>query len=669
MTEQEFNQTYRVETRPFSTGGYADIYKGIHRRLNMEVIFKMLRHDGDQEQMLHEVEVLKRVAHQCLPRVLDAIALNNAFYSVIEYIPGRTLAQEIETNGPVSFPILMRWSRDLCEALNVLHTATDAYGNLSPVIHADIKPDNIIIRAQTGRPVLIDFNISATSDNARLQGLSPSFSPPELIQAFQNIRAGFAPGWAPDQRTDLYSLGTVLYFAACGRLYSYEHPDFNPLRARGISPAYIQWLKYLLHPNHGARYPSAARALQALNRVTDIDAQVLRIQNSRSRRTVLLSIILCLGLACAGLGAWMVITQRSQSVAEITENWQRDISKGDFEAASEEADRLGHREPSSLNTKRIQAETEFAQGNYGKSAQILNDGVFRNGSMEKEPQYRDALKMLADSYERIGQTMQARDVYEELDSCDLLNAADCRDYAALLTESGQYDQANAILKKGQDQGLGEEDVSYIQARNNWNAGNKDKGISLMLSVIQPSTSQDLLLRAGRTAAIWQISNNKPDGAVKTLETVIGLLGETSAGPEYYRLLAQAKMNQSAKTGSDTDIDAALNAVDQIIEKQWDTLDVWNSKAALESALGKYDLARISVMHMEEIYGVSRTSATRRALIEYDAAQAKRSKNPADYTDFAEALEKAQNTKGDENSADYQYLLEKAAELKKKGLIS
>lgn len=665
MDWNEFNRMYLVDFSRSSAGGYAKVFRGIHRRLNMEVVFKQLKVQSTPNSMLHEVEVLKSVAHRCLPRVLDAVDVEGTFYSVIEYIPGPTLSEMIRDHGPVDRELLMKWSDDLCSALSALHNCTDPNGRPNPIIHADIKPDNLIIHSGDFRPVLIDFNISATTDSSALMGLSLAYSPPELVQAYYDAKNGIYNPSAPCYRTDLYSLGTVLYFAACAKKYTYENPDWEILRKKGYSQAFILWMQGLLNANPEARFQSVEDAWRALRKVRSVDEKSRQLKKSRPKKMGLYAVGMLCGALLINGGFYLQGKSRLSSFETVYADWNRQMNKGDYAEATAQARRLEEIDPESGTTWTCQAATRYQLGDYEGARTILTDNVI-NGNLDlSKADYGDALRLIARSAERMGDLDEAAKQYETMREKGIIEIRDIRDAAAVYAELDKGPKIDEWMGLDSAQNLISADLRFIEARSH-RGGDDKKAKSLMLECLNGAADNDLLQRGGFYLAKWQIEDGSPALAVDTLDFIFSSISEIRAEPELYRLMAQAKMNLAAQSGSDFDLSSALAAIDVIVQEGWDTEDVWNAKAAFEAVLGKFDQARATVSRMEERFGASRVSAVRRALVEYEAVAG--GKKADDYKVFVQYFQRAMDLEGDPENPDYVLLKKIGEQLKKEGLM-
>lgn len=166
---------------------------------------------GDADGFLREAELLARLQHPMLPQIVDYFGpgeRNRCAYVVMELIAGVTLDTELQKRGG-SLPAdtIVRIGAQLCEALVYLHGQKP-----EPVVFRDMKPSNIMLD-ERGRVRLIDF------------GIARRFKPEQPGDTLPLGTVGFAApeqlrGERTDPRSDLYSLGAVLYFLLSGGGYA-----------------------------------------------------------------------------------------------------------------------------------------------------------------------------------------------------------------------------------------------------------------------------------------------------------------------------------------------------------------------------------------------------------------------------------------------------------------
>jgi serine/threonine-protein kinase len=237
LPQQTVLQDRYVVMQKLGQGGMGAVYRAGDRRLStvtwavkemsQSALSGPLERQQARDAFRHEAEMLAALNHPNLPRVTDHFEQDGKAYLVMEYVPGETLLSFLMREGlPQPQARVFEWTRQLCEALDYLHS------QIPPIIFRDLKPANIML-TPNGQVKLIDFGI------ARL------FKPGQArdTQAFGTI--GYS---APEQygkgqtdaRSDLYSLGVLLH-----QLLTGYDPTSTPFRlppARQVNPNLPQQL-------------------------------------------------------------------------------------------------------------------------------------------------------------------------------------------------------------------------------------------------------------------------------------------------------------------------------------------------------------------------------------------------------------------------------------------
>ncbi|WP_374686007.1 SUMF1/EgtB/PvdO family nonheme iron enzyme [Promineifilum sp.] len=192
---------YRI-VKLVGQGGFGAVYRAWDTSLHVPVAVKenLDTSPEAQRQFEHEALLLAPLRHPNLPRVSDHFFLpGQGQYLVMDFVEGKSLEQLMaERGGPLPESQAVTWIGQVCDALEYLHTRTP------PIIHRDIKPQNIIINAE-GRAVLVDFGISKVYDpglstTVGARAVTAGYSPPEQYGMGKT-----------DARSDVYALGATLY--------------------------------------------------------------------------------------------------------------------------------------------------------------------------------------------------------------------------------------------------------------------------------------------------------------------------------------------------------------------------------------------------------------------------------------------------------------------------
>ena len=229
-----------------STGGMGVLYRAHKRGLDVDVVIKRVKPQfrGKMNET-REANILKNLRNQFLPRIYDIIYAPDGFiYTVMDFIPGCNLQEYVERHGALSQKQSLKWLRQLCEVIAYLHRQKP------PVIHCDIKPQNIMITPE-GDICLIDFNISLIYEDAEMNalGVTHGYAAPEQYnlsgKALDRIPPGARAQWSAwsgkavaygkiTERTDLYSIGAVAYFMLTGYPPAHSLEAVTPLSRYNI---------------------------------------------------------------------------------------------------------------------------------------------------------------------------------------------------------------------------------------------------------------------------------------------------------------------------------------------------------------------------------------------------------------------------------------------------
>jgi eukaryotic-like serine/threonine-protein kinase len=196
-------------------GGMAEVYKAKCHLLNRFVAVKILKEEysGDKEfvdKFKAEAAAAGSISHSNIVNIYDVGSQDNVNYIVMEYIQGRTLKEVIIQSGRLDYNRALDIAIQIGKALECAHK--------SGIIHRDIKPQNILV-SDDGTVKVTDFGIAKAANSVtitntnKVMGSAHYFSPEQ------------AKGTYVDTRTDIYSLGIVLYEMVTGRVpYDAESP-------------------------------------------------------------------------------------------------------------------------------------------------------------------------------------------------------------------------------------------------------------------------------------------------------------------------------------------------------------------------------------------------------------------------------------------------------------
>jgi serine/threonine-protein kinase len=194
-----FDGRYKV-IRKLGAGGMANVYLAEDQELGRRVAIKILndRHANDEqfvERFRREAKNAAALSHPNVVAIYDRGDAEGTYYIAMEYLDGRSLKELIISRGPAPVNVAIEYARQILSALRVAHR----HG----IVHRDIKPHNVLVDSE-GRVKVTDFGIARA-------GTSQMTEAGSIVGTAQYLSPEQARGSGVDQRSDLYSLGIVLY--------------------------------------------------------------------------------------------------------------------------------------------------------------------------------------------------------------------------------------------------------------------------------------------------------------------------------------------------------------------------------------------------------------------------------------------------------------------------
>lgn len=252
-------------------GGMAIVYMGRDTLLNRLVTVKMLRPEFTSDEdfvkrFRREAQAVASLSHPNIVSIYDVGLEENVYYLVMEYVEGDNLKNLIREQGVVPVDRAVEIARQVSEALQHAHE--------NNIVHRDIKPQNILI-TKGGRAKLTDFGIAREATTATLTQTDT------IVGSVHYLSPEQARGDTADARSDLYSLGIVLYEMVTGVLpfrgetpigVALKHIQESPAQPSSLNPSVSPGLERIIiramAKNPADRYQSAVDMAAELDRLS-----------------------------------------------------------------------------------------------------------------------------------------------------------------------------------------------------------------------------------------------------------------------------------------------------------------------------------------------------------------------------------------------------------------
>lgn len=317
--------------RLIGTGGMADVYLAEDQRLHREVAIKILRSDLARDPAFvarfnKESLAVAALNHPGIVAVYDSGQEQTGAglmpYIVMEFVEGETLRTLISRSSGLSFERSIEIVSGILEALS--------YSHKSGIVHRDIKPGNIMI-TDSGDVKVMDFGIARALSDAGAT-LTSTWN---IVGTAQYLSPEQASGTETDERSDLYSVGCLLYEMLAGRTpftgetpvaIAYQHVS-SPVPAittllPSLDPAINEFFAVALAKDPKDRYQNANAMLKDLKRLSRGEKITTQIPRSRTRisgRRRVLAIATLL-VALAGSVGYLVVNPGSNSSQIVIPN-------------------------------------------------------------------------------------------------------------------------------------------------------------------------------------------------------------------------------------------------------------------------------------------------------------------------------------------------------------
>ncbi len=275
-------------------GGMSVVYLAMDNRLNKQWAIKEIRKKGTYQNdqviinsLLAEANLMKRLDHAALPRIVDIIDSGQTIYIIMDYIEGESLDKILKEEGAQPEKMVLDWAKQLCDVLDYLHAQKP------PIIYRDMKPGNVMLKPE-GNLKVIDFGIAReyktehTADTTILG--TKGYAPPEQHGARQT-----------DTRSDIYALGMTMHHLLTN--VDPRQADYVYIPIRQWNPELSEGMEAIINKctalDPDNRYQSCSELMYDLEH-PDLITQGFKRTQKRKLKLVIAASILSVAFLIAG---------------------------------------------------------------------------------------------------------------------------------------------------------------------------------------------------------------------------------------------------------------------------------------------------------------------------------------------------------------------------------
>ena len=435
-----FNDTYEIRSL-IGRGGMSSVYLAEHKRLHTRWAVKEVSKQSARFDFLAESNILKRLQHPMLPRIVDIFEDDRCIYIVEDFVEGITLAELLKQQTRVDEVQGLRWFCDLCGVLSYLHRQRP-----HPIIYRDMKPSNIMLQPD-GSLKLIDFGIAreykqeSSADTTYIG--TKGYAAPEQFGKAQT-----------DVRTDIYSLGVTMYHLLTGK--SPYAPPYQFVPARQLVPELSHGMEYILNrcvqSEPADRYQSVDELLDDLDHIYRYDKAWQKYQNARRIRVAVIAVMLAASVGLMAGGRLLMGQEKEARYTALLAQASGQYT-ADPDGAMAALDQARSLFPDRMDADRQQTYALYLNGRWQDCVD------YGTAAMERHGQDLQTLMTVSSARFELGEYEAAAEGFALGGD---LSVDNLRDYAVCLGRLGRTDQAEAVLADLTGRGADPAVTTYVQ---------------------------------------------------------------------------------------------------------------------------------------------------------------------------------------------------------------
>ena len=463
-------------------GGMSKVYLAESTTLGTKWAIKAVdKKLNAQFDLLAEPNILKKLNHPALPRIIDIEEDETNIYIIEDYIDGRSLDSRLKTEKRFDEETVINWSKQLCDVLIYLHNQKP-----NPIIYRDMKPANIIVTKEN-RVKLIDFGIAREfkieNDSDTTYMGTRGYAAPEQYGSSQT-----------DQRTDIYSLGVTMYHLITGK--SPNEPPYEFKKIREIDPNFSEGMEYIINKciqnDPTKRYQSMEELLYDLENIHTFNRYYIEQKKKEKTKRTVKATLLATSIFCIMFGSFTMGKEKKEEYEGLINTGDTYVSSLQFEEAKKSYN---------VAQKLIKKEPEA----YLREAQMILKKSGADECLKYLFEKEQTVKKLVDTSEYYyikgsayfdnKEYDKARENLSRAVEIDNDNIDYARDYAVSNAKVGKITEAQNIINTLLSKNEYEDSVNYINGEIELYEENLYDAIASFEKVIDITNNEELKRKA------------------------------------------------------------------------------------------------------------------------------------------------------------------------------
>lgn len=646
MTKEQILGTYTI-LEQIGSGSGGTVFKAYHNRLEQIVVLKRLNnYKNSYLNSRKEVDILKNLKHSYLPQVLDFIQMDDAIYTVMSFVPGKSLQQLLKEGRWFTKQELLRWGMEICSALNYLHTQS------TPIIHGDIKPSNIMLTPE-GDICLIDFNISFFLDENTVLGYTDGYTSPEQYLEVFSKRSKKSSRFVIDEKSDIYSVGATLYHLATGKKRSdfHEEMSFDELSG-SLGEPFANVIKKAVDIEPDRRYDSAFHMFEAMESIPRKDKRYKELVRRQQILAVLIGALFIFFVGISAFGFSLMLDKRYEEYSQIVDRQTVLIDKSHFKKAEKHFINAREKMPSQLEAYYQNARSLHLQAKYAECIDFIEHNILEEKRVEDRARMVDVYALKALSHMELGEAAAAVEEYERAIGFGAFDNAYYRDYAIALAYNGQSSKAKRTLADAQKFGMDDGSIHYTKGEIHYALNEKDEALEELDDCIKKTEDDYMKMRAYLLES--KIYEEKHEQE-RNRDVLLAAREDLPKNQQMVILeqLVQADIDLAEDTGDNRYRLEAIDTLHTIIDSQWGTYENYDTLAVLYQKENNLTQAAAVLQTMTDLYGEDYNINKRYALMEAERQNAlpQQARNYSKFLQYYELAEKQYYSQLQDNHSD------------------